>query len=127
MTKLYGTLKIMGNLEYRLVFDVVPLILYIKVLGHPNEILEIIVKVPYPLPLGSVEEFITSCIGDMGKFFIFLDGINRTPYIFSIVPWPLELPIPTWKFLLSIDLVKYLHLGSIPIDRFECVYEVICF
>ena len=89
--------------------------------------LRVIDEVYLPLLVRFIEYLVVYCIESEFYLGILRDGINRTPYIFSIVPWPLELPIPTWKFLLSIDLVKYLHLGSIPIDRFECVYEVIFF
>ena len=69
-----------------------PLSLGRKDIVHPDEFIGIIVDTPLPLPLGSVEEFIISCLRGKGELVTFLDVLQRPPCLFFIAPEQLYFP-----------------------------------
>ena len=59
-------------------------------LGHTDELLGFVDKVPCPLPLGNVEEINNSYVIDKGDIVIFLYGMNRVTCILSSVLYQLD-------------------------------------
>ena len=87
--------------------------MYIKDIGHPDELLGIIGEEPSPLSLLRVEYLIIYCKCVKGNIFNFSGGIYMLLYLLSSVPHYIGFPKIICKFPMAVDLVKIPHLGSI--------------
>ena len=114
LVKVDVLLDISWHLDPILIFDGVPLSLEIKFIEHTDKLLRNLGYIPFPIPLGHVEDIIISFIGVKGEIFLYIDLLHRILSLF---------PIIIWYFPVSIYLVKCTHIRSILIPIVEYVDE----
>ena len=121
MIKLNVLLRITVNHDSIFVLDVVTISMGIKDLVHHIELLGNFCELPFPPPLGMIEDIIIFFIGGNGEVVILIYGPHRLTCIFSSFPYHLYLPIIICTFSISSYPVKSSHIVSILISRDEYV------
>ena len=87
LIKIDSSIEKICHLDSILLFYGVYLILEIKYIGHPDELLRIIGGAYFPLPIGFVEEINFSCIGRKCELVILFGGIHMIQCLFSSVSY----------------------------------------